>query len=194
VAVWPGAGSCQLCWLVNCHVVPGVLSDGVRVTFHWPTGVTVSGKVNVTVQLLNAAVPAFVTDMSTWKNVPPVFEGVAVQLTPPELVLVLEDELLEELELLLDEELPPDDELLEELELLLDEVVLEVELLLEELDDELELLVLEEELLDELEDELELLELDELELPPSPLIVPAEAVSVTRSSRAPSSRLEIRSV
>jgi hypothetical protein len=181
-----------------------VLSDGVRVTFHWPTGVTVSGKINVTVQPLNTAVPAFVTDMSTWKNVPPVFEGVAIQLTPPELVLVLEDELLEELELLLDEELPPDeDELLEELELLLDELVElvveldEVELLLEELDDELELLALEVELLDELEDELELLELDELELlelPPSPLIVPAEAVNVTRSSRAPSSRLEIRSV
>jgi hypothetical protein len=66
--------------LVNCHVVPGALSDGVRVTFHWPTGVTVSGKFSVIVQLLNAVVPVLVTLMSTWKNVPPVLDGVAVQL------------------------------------------------------------------------------------------------------------------
>jgi hypothetical protein len=65
LAVWPGAGSCQLCWLVNCQVVPGVLSDGVRVTFHWPTGVMVSGKVRVIVQLLSAVVPVLVTLMST---------------------------------------------------------------------------------------------------------------------------------
>jgi hypothetical protein len=80
LTVWPGAGNCQLCWLVNCHVVPGVLSDGVRVTFHWPAGVMVSGKVNVIVQLLNAVVPVLVTLMSTWKKDPPVLDGVAVQL------------------------------------------------------------------------------------------------------------------
>jgi hypothetical protein len=80
VAVWPGAGNCQLCWLVNCQVVPGALSDGVRVTFHWPTGVTVSGKFSVIVQLLNAVVPVLVTLMSTWKKLPPVLDGVAVQL------------------------------------------------------------------------------------------------------------------
>jgi hypothetical protein len=89
----------------------------------------------------------------------------------------------------------------EELELLLDdELELELELLLE-LDelDELELLLELDELLDEEEEEL--LELvvpeDELELEEElepPLIEPAEAVSVTRSSRAPSSRLLIRSV
>jgi len=102
---------------------------------------------------------------------PPV--AIAVHVPPPELLLdeeLLEDE-LELLELLLDEELL--DEELDEFEPLEDE--------LEELLDEDELL----------EDELELL-LDE---PPElPLIEPAEAVSVTRSSRAPSSRLEIRSV
>jgi hypothetical protein len=72
--------------------------------------------------------------------------------------------------------------------------------LLEELEvlellDELEELLLEELELEapELEEELEeLLELEELEL--LPLIVPAEAVRVTRSSLAPSSRLRIRSV
>jgi hypothetical protein len=85
-------------------------------------------------------------------------------------------------------ELLEDDELDEELELL-------EELLLDEDDEEL----LEDELLDELEleapeldDELELEELDVvLELP---LIEPVEAVSVTRSSLAPSSRLTIRRV
>ena len=73
----------------------------------------------------------------------------------------------------------------------LDEVLLEdelVELLEEELELEDELLAPEELLL---EDELllELVVLEEL-----PLIEPAEAVRVTRSSRAPSSRLRIRSV
>jgi hypothetical protein len=66
-------------------------------------------------------------------------------------------------------------ELLEELEELLLEDELELELEAPELDDELELL--------ELEVVLEL-----------PLIEPAEAVRVTRSSLAPSSRLLIRSV
>ncbi len=96
--------------------------------------------------------------------------------TWPPLVLVvvelLEDELLDELEELLLEEL---------VELLLED---EVELLLEL--DELEVPLL--------EDELELLlELELLEVPPR-MIVPAEGVSVTRSSRAPSSRRLIRSV
>ena len=76
-------------------------------------------------------------------------------------------------------QVPPLLELLDELELL--------ELLLDEELEELEFEA------PELEDELvELLELVvELELP---LIVPAEAVKVTRSSLAPSSRLTIRSV
>jgi hypothetical protein len=87
-------------------------------------------------------------------------------LPPPLLALVLEL-VLEDEELVLDEEL---EELLDE-------------------DEELEELLLDEELLDEVE---ELLELEELEL--LPLIEPAEAVSVTRSSLAPSSRLLIRSV
>jgi hypothetical protein len=71
-------------------------------------------------------------------------------------------------------ELLEDDELDEELELL-------EELLLDEEEEEL--------LVDELLDELEL---EELELPP--LIEPAEAVSVTLSSLAPSSRLTILKV
>jgi hypothetical protein len=78
----------------------------------------------------------------------------------------------------------------EELELLLDEELeelLELELLLE---DELELLELDEDEL--LEDDELLLELEELEVPPS--IVPVEAVNVTRSSLAPSSRLTILKV
>jgi hypothetical protein len=59
--------------------------------------------------------------------------------------------------------------------------------LLELLDVELLL----EELLDEEEDELlELLDDDELD-PPAPVIVPVEAVRVTRSSFEPSSRLRI---
>jgi hypothetical protein len=78
----------------------------------------------------------------------------------------------------------------------------EVELLVEELE-ELELDVLEELLLDEDEELLELEELDELLLDEEllelvvelePLIEPAEAVSVTRSSRAPSSRRTILKV
>jgi hypothetical protein len=76
-------------------------------------------------------------------------------------------------------------------ELLL-ELVLDDELLLDEdelLEDELELL---------LDDELELLLEEELELEElvllEPLIEPADAVSVTRSIRAPSSRRTIRSV
>jgi hypothetical protein len=87
-------------------------------------------------------------------------------------VLVVEDE-LEELLLELEE---------------LDELLLEdeLELLLEEL----ELLLEEDELLEELELDDELLELDE----PDALIEPAEAVRVTLSSLAPSSRLTIRSV
>jgi hypothetical protein len=81
-----------------------------------------------------------------------------------------------------------------ELELLLDEeLLLELDELLLDEDEELELLEELDE--DELLDELELL-LDEelLELEADALIEPAEAVSVTLSNRAPSSRLTIRSV
>jgi hypothetical protein len=86
---------------------------------------------------------------------------------PPVELLVLE---LEELELLLE------DELLDEEELLEDELLEELELEAPELEDELE-------------------ELEELEPPEElPLIEPVEAVNVTRSSLAPSSRLSIRSV
>ena len=116
----------------------------------------------------------------------------AVQLIPPELLpeeleLLLEDDELEEL---LDE----DDELLLELLEELDEELELDELLLD--DEELELLedeelLLDEELLELLDDEELLLE-DELEL--EPLIEPAEAVRVARSSLAPSSRLTIRRV
>jgi hypothetical protein len=106
---------------------------------------------------------------------------------PLVLVVVLElDEELLELDELLDEEL---------LELLLEELL--VELLLDEELDELVIPLLEEELellLDELVEPV--VELDELEEPPLelPLIDPAEAVRVTRSRRAPSSRRLIRSV
>jgi hypothetical protein len=83
-------------------------------------------------------------------------------------------------------ELPVVELLLEDEELLLDEVLelLDEELLLDEVLPVLELL---------LEEELELLlvELVVLELP---LIEPVEAVRVTRSRRAPSSRRLMRSV
>src|SRR5687768_12913025 len=99
---------------------------------------------------------------------------------PPVVELVLEDELLDE-----DEELE-----LEELELLLDDELLELEEL-ELLEDEELLLELLDELVVPLLDELldDELELEVPELPP--LIAPVEAVSVTRSSLAPSSRLLI---
>jgi hypothetical protein len=80
LAVAPGAGNCQPQQLVNCQLVPGVLPLGLRVTFHEPPGVTCSGKFSVSVQPLNAVVPVLVTLTSTWKNVPPVLEGVAVQV------------------------------------------------------------------------------------------------------------------
>jgi hypothetical protein len=100
-------------------------------------------------------------------------EGAVPQAVPEELELLLDEEL--ELELF-DEEL---------------ELLLELELL----DEELELL---EELVELVEPvvELELLLDDELELleTPPPLIVPADATKVTRSSLAPSSRRLIRSV
>jgi hypothetical protein len=180
LAVEPGGGNCQAQQLVNWNVVPGLAP--VRVpTFHWLVIVTCSGKARVTVQLLNAVVRLLVTDTSSWKKVPAVFEGVAVQLTPPLVELL-------ELELLLDELLEE-----EELELLLDDE-LEAPLL----EEELELLLDDELAAPLLEEELELLlddELDELLLEAPPVeIVPAEAVRVTRSSLEPSSRLLIRSV
>ena len=79
VAVWPGAGSCQLQQLVNWKLVPGLAPVRVA-TFHWLVIVTCSGKFNVTVQPLSAPPVLLVTLTSTWKKVPPVFEGVAVQL------------------------------------------------------------------------------------------------------------------
>jgi hypothetical protein len=78
LTVCPGAGSCQLQQLVNRKLLPGLVP--VRVTFHWLVTVTCSGKFSVTVQPLSAVVPLFLTLTSTWKKVPPVFEGVAVQL------------------------------------------------------------------------------------------------------------------
>jgi hypothetical protein len=79
LAVAPGAGNCQPQQLVNWKLVPGLAP--VRVpTFHWLVIVTDSGKFSVTAQLLNAVVPVLVTDTSSWKEVPPVPEGVAVQL------------------------------------------------------------------------------------------------------------------
>jgi hypothetical protein len=93
-----------------------------------------------------------------------VLEGVTVQETPP---------------------VPPEDELLDELE----ELLLDEELEDELLEDELDELLLDE----ELDEELEELLLELLEVPPV-VIVPAEAVSVTRSSLAPSSRRRMRRV
>jgi hypothetical protein len=52
----------------------------VRVAFHWVVTVTDSGKFRVTVQPLKALVPLLVIPTSTWKNVPPVLDGVAVQV------------------------------------------------------------------------------------------------------------------
>jgi hypothetical protein len=65
---------------VNCQLVPGVLPPGVRVTFQEVPGVTCSGKFKVTVQPLKAVVPVLVTLTSTWKKLPCVLDGVAVQL------------------------------------------------------------------------------------------------------------------
>jgi hypothetical protein len=42
--------------------------------------VTCSGKFSVTVQLLSAVVPVLVILTSTWKKLPPVFEGVTAQV------------------------------------------------------------------------------------------------------------------
>jgi hypothetical protein len=64
LAVAPGAGSCQPQQLVNWKLVPGLAPMRVP-TFHWLVTVTCSGKVSVTVQPLNAAVPVLVTDTST---------------------------------------------------------------------------------------------------------------------------------
>jgi hypothetical protein len=41
---------------------------------------TCSGKFSVTVQPLSAVVPLLVTLTSSWKKVPPVLDGVAVQV------------------------------------------------------------------------------------------------------------------
>jgi hypothetical protein len=78
VAVWPGAGSCQLQQLVNWKLVPGLVP--LRVTFHWLVTVTDCAKFSVTVQPLSAVVPVLVTDTYTWKLPPWTLAGVAVQL------------------------------------------------------------------------------------------------------------------
>jgi hypothetical protein len=77
LAVAPGAGNCQPQQLVNWKLVP---VPGVQPAFHALVTVTCSGKFKVTVQPLSAVVPVLVTLRSSWKNVPPVLEGVAVQL------------------------------------------------------------------------------------------------------------------
>jgi hypothetical protein len=79
LAVQPGPGSCQLQQLVNWKLVPG-LAPVRDATFHWLVTVTCSGKFSVTVQPLNVVVPVLVMDTSTWKKVPAVLDGVAVQL------------------------------------------------------------------------------------------------------------------
>ena len=66
--------------MVNWKLVPGVEPLGVRVTFHEVPGVICSGKFSVSVQPLSAVVPVLVTLRSTWKKLPPVLEGVAVQV------------------------------------------------------------------------------------------------------------------
>jgi hypothetical protein len=63
---------------VNWNVVPGLAPE--RVTFQLLFTLTDSGKVSVTVQPLTCVVPLFVTVTSTWKKVPPVFDGAAVQV------------------------------------------------------------------------------------------------------------------
>jgi hypothetical protein len=78
VAVCPGAGNCQLQQLVNWKLVPGLVP--LRVAFHCVVIVTCSGKFSVTVQPVRAVVPLLVTETSTWKKVPPVLDGVAVQV------------------------------------------------------------------------------------------------------------------
>jgi hypothetical protein len=77
LAVWPGPGICQLQQLVNWKLVP---VPGVQFTFQAVLAVTCSGKFSVTVQPLSDVVPVLVTLTSTWKKVPPVWDGVAVQL------------------------------------------------------------------------------------------------------------------
>jgi hypothetical protein len=48
--------------------------------FHWLVIVICSGKVNVTVQPLNAVVPVLLMRTSTWNMVPAVLDGMAVQV------------------------------------------------------------------------------------------------------------------
>jgi hypothetical protein len=76
--VWPGCGNCQPNSLLNWSVVPQV--GLVRMAFQSLLQHTDSGQFTDTVQLLKAVVPVLVTLTSTWKEVPPVPEGVAVQL------------------------------------------------------------------------------------------------------------------
>jgi hypothetical protein len=77
LAVAPGAGNCQPQQLLNWKLVP---VPGVQPAFQALVTETCSGKFNVMVQPLSAVVPVLVTLRSNWKNVPPVLDGVAVQL------------------------------------------------------------------------------------------------------------------
>jgi hypothetical protein len=63
LAVTPGAGNCQSQQLLNWKLVP--LADAQLATFQALVNETVSGKVNVTVQLASAVVPVLVTLTST---------------------------------------------------------------------------------------------------------------------------------
>ena len=136
----PGLGNCQVqpAQLLNWKLVPVPAVQPAELKAL--VTVTVSGKFSVIVQPVIGVLPVLVMAISTWKKVPCVLEGVAVQpYEVPEPPLV--DEELELEELLLDE--------LEELApLVLEEVLLD--------EDELELLELE-----------ELLE-EEVEVPPQP--------------------------
>jgi hypothetical protein len=78
VNVWPGLGNCQLQQLVNWKLVPAPAVHPVALNA--VVRVTDSGKVSVTVQSVSAVVPLLVTLTSTWKNVPFVLDGVAVQV------------------------------------------------------------------------------------------------------------------
>jgi hypothetical protein len=77
VVLCPGASACQLQQLLNWKSVP---VPAVQFTFQALFTVTCSGKFSVTVQPFRVVVPVLVTLTSTWKKVPPVLEGVAVQV------------------------------------------------------------------------------------------------------------------
>jgi hypothetical protein len=63
---------------VNWKTMPGLVPDAV--TFQLLVTLTFSGNVSVTVQPFTCVVPLFVTVTSNWKKVPPVLDGVPVQV------------------------------------------------------------------------------------------------------------------